>query len=369
MTIDVTTVAAEAIQNTATLVEMHQSQWRPSKTKPAVAQELQKQKGATGKSTTVRVNLANGFEAELRPITRILSRAYHTHMRMSVAWREGERMLPNVQLVDYLGEMQGYKTELDKAKAALEPKLPALIQNAIAKNAQLGDIADYPTPADIIAQFGFTFDFTPMPAASAFGSLPEGFGELFADKYNERVANNMAEGIQDLIDRIYAQTGQFNIQLNADKPKFYQSTIDNLAQLGTTLQSMNMTGDTTIEAIVKAVSMATSYSAEQLKANMNARTAAAASCAAMLGLVHAEVAEEPDSVSETPPEPDSEQPAESNGDLDSLLGPSEPETVVDVEEPVSTVETPEEQPAEPAPETPDQPTNGDDEVADLFSIF
>ena len=317
MDIDAKDIAIEAIQNTASTVDMTQSKWTYERVHQGITNEVKTTHGATGRAGKYRVNLANGFERDLQAMTRIMSRAYHTHLRMTMPWGEGQRLLPNTQLVPYLGAMQEYKDDLDKAKAELLPRLPQCIAKAIAANNGLCSTADYPSPQELIDSYRFTFDFTPLPDAGGFAGLPEGFETVFTDRYNQRVRDMLAGGIEDGCQRLLKLVIEFNAVLGKDKPKFFQSTIDNMRQLTATLRaSASIADDADLMALCDVSELVSQYDADQLRNNMNARVAAQASCEACITTLHAVLNLQ-----------DEEEPAHSEppatNELDVLLGPAE----------------------------------------------
>ena len=104
-------IVVDAIRNSCTLVTFGTHKWQPMKTDAKLAVEVKTGKSATGKAVSTKVNLANGFENLLSSVTRVMSRAYHAHIRMTVPWGEGQRLLPNLQLVEYMQEMQEHRAK------------------------------------------------------------------------------------------------------------------------------------------------------------------------------------------------------------------------------------------------------------------
>jgi hypothetical protein len=270
------------------VVTMNQHKWGTEKTDVQTTNEVKQQKNASGRAGKYKVNLANGFENELQTLTRPMSRAYHYYLRAAMPWKAGERALANTQLIEFLTEMQLHDKALKDAKLVLAPKLPALIQKAVALNGDLGDPADYPSPQSILDAYSFNFDFEPVPTADAFGNLPEGFEEKFADNYSNKVRRRLREGIEDTCLRVQKLVKDFRGVIARDKPKFFQSTLDNIEQLTQTLRNTNaVVGDGDINDLTAALALVTGYSAEQLRLNESARIAVSASCTASLAALAA----------------------------------------------------------------------------------
>ena len=387
--INTTDVAAETIQATATLVDMDQTKWTTEKVHSMITEEVRRQHGAAGRAGKYKVNLANGFEHVLQSMTRLMSRAYHTYLRMTLPWGEGQRLLSNTQLVPFLQEMQKHTDELNKAKASALPKITAGIAVAIQRNGGMCTAADYPSPQDIVDRFTFAFDFTPIPTAACFTGLPEGFTEVFEDRYNQRVGANLKQGIVNTAEKLHKLLQDFLAVSTAKNPKFHQSTLDNIEQFNDTLKCANLMQDTVLRELTDRVTQVTQYTTDQLKCSAALLAGAEADTRAAIKLVQkiADISEPvvvaPTTTLEVPAvsavtldNETKDDPSYELGSLDDLLGlgwddePTDPEqgapTVQESEpahETVSTVETPE--PAEPAQDVTYEDV--EDDIASLFN--
>jgi len=272
MEINASEVMADAIQNTQSIANFTQHKWGHEMASREVSKEVKDSKGGQGNTGKYKVNLANGFEHELRTLTRPISRAYHDHLRMTIQWRDG-RMLTNTRLIDYMATMTAHEADLNTAKAALEPKLPALIQHAIVRNAGMCDNSDYPTPAELLSKYSFEWDdFEPLATADCFGQLPDGLEERFSDTFNQKVRDRMHAGVLDVCKRIHKLTSEFSVVLEREKPKFFQGTLDNIAQLTGTLGLLNdLVNSADITQLCTALQGATGYSAEDLRLHEQVR--------------------------------------------------------------------------------------------------
>jgi hypothetical protein len=309
------------MQDTGSIASMNQHKWGTEKTDVATTAEVKNNKHAQGKPGKYKVNLANGFERELQTVTRPMSRAYHYYLRAGMAWKDGERLISNTALVEFLGEMQEHLTAMNEAKAALLPKLPALITKAVQLNADLGNAADYPAPADILACYYFDFDFEPIASTDAFGSLPDGFKDKFSDNYSNKLQRRIKDGTDDIASRLAKLITDFVGVLGREKPKFFQSTLDNITQLTATLRGANLLArDAALVQVCTALDMVVQYTADQLRDNMSARIAVQASCNACVVALSSVLGSAVEAAPSAQAEPT---------ELDTLLGPAE-ETPTDL---------------------------------------
>jgi hypothetical protein len=353
-------MVVDAIRNSATRVAFTTHKWNPMKTNTALAVEVKGIKSAKGRAVQAKVNLANGFENLLSQVTRVMSRAYHAHIRMTVPWGEGDRLLPNLQLIEYMTEMQGHRTALDAAKISVKLKLPAAIAQAIINNGDLGLASDYPSVDVIVDTFDYEWEFEPISDTAGFAGLPEGFRERFEMNYQGRVTRLLDTGVDDCKVRLATLLTAWYETLTKDKPKFFQGTIDNLVQLGKTLHSMNIGKDPDLTTVCGHIADLAEYSAENLRDNMSLRLATAATVKGLLMALCANIEEvEPDPFV---PTPSTEAPTGPSPELrqvvEAMTEPTPPVEVTPAPE-VSTVET-EDTPVD------DDPNGIADILANLF---
>jgi len=374
MDIDVKQIATEAVQNAATLVNFDKHAWSAEKINRQVSEDVKRQHNARGRAGTYKVNLANGqLGTELRALTRIQSRAYHTHLRMTAPWGNSDyRVLPNVNLIDYMRQMAAFVDELNDAKATLQHKLPALIQQAIANNSGLCSQADYPAPGALLDRFSITAEYEPVAPAEAFGSLPEGFAEVFETRYAERLRDKLGSAIRRKAEDLRELLQDFKGVLNAKNPKFYQSTLDKISDTAQALEAIDLTDDAGFAKAIRRARAITSHSAKQYANGQSLRIDALTNVDAALAAIGQPTTQtvESDSTPEPTPEPVTPFPevAEDEptlGDLFPDFGTAEPEARFQ-----TTVDEPMPTPTPPADEPADD-DNGDDgldpDIAELFN--
>lgn len=381
MDIDVKEIATEAVQNAATLVNFDKHAWSGEKINQQVSEDVKRQHNARGRAGTYKVNLANGqLGTELRALTRIQSRAYHTHLRMTAPWGNSDyRVLPNVNLLDYMRQMAAFVDELNDAKAALRPKLPALIQQAISNNNGLCSATDYPAPDDLLSRFSITAEYEPVAPAEAFGSLPEGFAEVFESRYAERIKSKLSGAIRRKSDELRSLVQDFNGVLNSANPKFYQSTLDKISETAQALRAIDLTNDERLAGACSHAEAIAAVSAKQYAGGEHARENARDYAKQCIAQLTPDQTVESDSTAPAEPEPqpivpvvEEQEDEPTLGEIFNNFGETEqaPKFQTTVDEPMPTAPQADEPADEPAPdEGPEDEDNGDldPEIADLFN--
>lgn len=297
--IDVNAVAVETIQDVSCLVTMAQHKWGAKVTDHAATRDLKEAKGASGDAGSFKKNLLNGSKAGMSKVTTAMSKAYRAHIMMTLPWgNSGQRIISNSMLLDYMKEMNVHQQALAEAKQEWLQTLPQEIANAIKLNGDMGRADEYPSPQQIVDCFAFEFEFSPVPDVRGFSGLPDGFRERFSDIYEQRAKDCAVLAQQDGVERLIGAVAAFADVLRKDKPRIYESTLDQLQVLHGVASSFNIHGDAHLRAALDRLQADfLCYNKDQLTGNAdNQRKALDAADAVLkqLGLAAAEpVAEVP----------------------------------------------------------------------------
>lgn len=247
--IDINAVAVETIQDVSCLVTMAQHKWGAKVTDHAATRDLKEAKGARGDAGSFKKNLLNGSKAGMSKVTTAMSKAYRSHIIMTLPWgNNGQRIISNAMLLEYMKEMNVHQQALAEAKQEWLETLPQEIANAIKLNGDMGRADEYPTPEQIVDCFAFEFDFSPVPDVRGFSGLPDGFRERFSDIYEQRAKDCAVLAQQDGVERLVGAVAAFADVLRRDKPRIYESTLDQLQVLHGVAASFNIHGDAQLRA-------------------------------------------------------------------------------------------------------------------------
>lgn len=247
--IDLDQIAVETIQDISCLVTMTQHKWGAKRTDYAATRDLKEAKRAHGDAGYFKKNLLNGSKAGMSKVTTAMSKAYRAHVAMTLPWGQGHaRIISNAMLLDYMKEMNVHQTELAEAKNEWLQTLPQEIANAIKLNGDMGRADEYPSPNEIVNCFWFEFDFSPVPDSRGFSGLPDGFRERFADIYEKRARNAAATAQHEGVERLVAAVASFADVLRSEKPRIYESTLDQLRVLHSVAAAFNISKDDKVTA-------------------------------------------------------------------------------------------------------------------------
>lgn len=312
--IDIDAVAVETIQDVSCLVTMTQHKWGAKVTDNAATRDLKAAKNASGDAGKFRKNLLNGSKAGMSKVTTAMSKAYRAHVTMTLPWgTNNARLISNSMLLEYMKEMNVHQQALAEAKTEWLQTLPKEIETAIQLNGDMGNAAEYPTPDQIVKCFSFEFDFSPVPDSRGFSGLPDGFRERFADIYETRAKGCAVFAQQDGVERLLGAVASFADVLRKDKPRIYESTIDQLRVLHGVATSFNITENAALTASLDRMQADfLCYTKDQLTANADNQRKALDAADSILKSLNLAV-QSPDVATATTEEPErSEGP--SNGE-------------------------------------------------------
>ena len=267
--IDIDGVAVETIQDVACRVEMTQHKWGAKATDHQATRDLKTAKNAQGDAGAFKKNLLNGSKAGMSKVTTVMSKAYRAHKIMTLPWgNTSARLISNSMLLDYMKEMNVHQTALKEAKDEWLISLPTEIGIAIKLNGDMGNAAEYPTPEQIVGQFGFEFDFSPVPDSRGFAGLPDGFRERFSDIYESRAKEFAVAAQSDGVERLVAAVASFADVLRSEKPRIFESSLDQLKVLHGVASSFNITNDVQVQgALDRLQADFLCYNKDQLTGN------------------------------------------------------------------------------------------------------
>ena len=267
--IDIDAIAVETIQDVSCLVTLTQHKWGAKVTDYTATSDLKIAKNASGDAGAFKKNLLNGSKAGMSQVTTAMSKAYRAHVTMTLPWgNSSSRLISNALLLDYMKEMNVHQQALKVAKGEWLQTLPQEIKNAIKLNGDMGNEAEYPTPESIVECFAFEFEFSPVPDSRGFAGLPGGFRERFSDIYEKRAKACALVAQSDGVERLIGAVASFADVLRKDKPRIYESTLDQLKVLHSVASSFNITGDSQLSsALDRLQADFLCYNKDQLTSN------------------------------------------------------------------------------------------------------
>jgi hypothetical protein len=249
---------ADAVRSTALLADLSISMWGAERTDRKIMDEAKAQHNAVGNVGRAIKNLLSGCDTQLKATRAAYTAARAAHYSLTLPWvsnphaerQTGPRLLPTMLFERYMKEMGKLRalalTERDK----FVHDYPDLMIQAQANLAGLANADDYPTPDEVRRAFRLSFDFAPIPAASAFANLPEAFIEKLSAGLlkKQEAAAQIAQA--EMWERVRHAIEPMIQRLSDPDARFKAGTIEGVRDLIGLLPGFNCAGDPRIATVV-----------------------------------------------------------------------------------------------------------------------
>jgi hypothetical protein len=172
----------------------------------------------------------------------------------------------------YLTQMSTLRREAHVQLDRFVDAYPDLVVRAQANLAGLAKPEDYPTAEQVRGLFKLTFDFSPIPAATAFTGLPDGMLERLGAQLRKRQEAAVAASQAAMWERVRESITHLVDRLTDPKTIFKANTVDGVRELIMLLPGFNCAGDDRVTTVVEDIkSMLYDVNAEKLRKNQNVR--------------------------------------------------------------------------------------------------
>jgi hypothetical protein len=238
------------LKDSAMLIALNISQWTARKHDRTATQEVDEAHGAKDAG---RYNKLLISKAALDPMSKIEGAARDYHYSMTLPWgNNGERILPASLFLDYTQKMNGFKAQFNAAVQVFVAQYPELVQAARVRLGTLYNPKDYPDVSSIAAKFDFAMPVTPIPDAADFRvALNSEYVEAIKRDLTDRHARQQQEAVKHVWVRVREVVGKIHETCSKEKPRIFDSMIDNARQLIEVLPALNLTNDPDLARIAQ----------------------------------------------------------------------------------------------------------------------
>lgn len=231
-----------ALHDQAMLANLSISQWDARKFDKKATQEVEAKHGALKAG---RFNKLLIDDSALEPISKLAGVMRRYHDKVTLPWGDnGDRLLPSRAYMDYVKAMRDFKQQFHKEVSILVNAYPGLVQSARMRLGTLYEPRDYPTPEEVRAKFNVDTTFMPVPSAKDFrvDVAAEDVEELRAG-IAKKIQERQAGAVEDALGRAKLFVTRVRDTLSTDKPRIFESLMDNLTELIHMLPAFNVMGD------------------------------------------------------------------------------------------------------------------------------
>tara|TARA_R110000764_G_scaffold40465_1_gene90382 strand:+ start:250 stop:1158 length:909 start_codon:yes stop_codon:yes gene_type:complete len=246
-------VVAPSLASSAMVVSLTRSVPDLMKNDPEAARALAILKKANPVSVGVKKSLISSVaHNDLRKFSRSI---YQYHIRATVPWGElGERLLPNVSLIDYQNQMKAYHVEFDAMKQQFLDDYP---RAAAAAQLELGELYDeslFPSVSELAPSIKFSVDYLPIsdPSSSNFYvQLGDQAAEEMRKQYGDVLDSRMDGVSQYIFEKLRVPLTNLVKRIDYDEvgkaTGFHDTIVDNVAEIVELMGKCNFNNDPKIE--------------------------------------------------------------------------------------------------------------------------
>jgi hypothetical protein len=277
----------------AFLVRLSVSIWTARKIDKNATREAKTRAGATEKAG-VKVYKSVIAADALDKIASIAGAARNEHRARTTPWSyDGPGAITAEGYPAYKAAMAGYEREFDLAVAHFYSVYAQERENAIGYLGNMFDPHDYPNTDQLHDKFSFHVSAEPMPAADNFQvrGLPVEVVEEIKKDIKDQNAKALDNANQSAWTRVIETVEKLKLRLeeysSGKVTKFYESWVDNVAELIKLIPSINVANDAELSRIGQKLAALTAYSVEDLKAEPGLRAEIIKQAGAVLAGINA----------------------------------------------------------------------------------
>jgi len=278
-------IARPDIAQHALLASTSVSVWTARKLDQKVTQETNARHGAA--SDAGRYNKALIAKKALVDINAAAAAIRSIHYTQTLPWTdEGLRALPIPGARKYSDDIKAAIQHFNTLADQFADAYPQYIDEARVTLGDMFNPADYPHPNDIRAKFAARFRIVPISTAE---HIPEGVDDSTAAELGEAIQAQHAQAMDlatvDIWKRAHEAVSAMAERLTAYEPGadgqrakgiFRDSLVTNVIELANAIPTLNIANNPHLNRIANDMAdLLTYYSAEQLRANSEARATVA----------------------------------------------------------------------------------------------
>lgn len=247
-------MSVTTISSSAMLVDLTIKIWTGYKMDKKVACEVDTINQTQTKAGNYNKKLLAG-DNSLQDIQKVVTMVRTYHNSVTIPWsNSGIRLLPTALFLEYkkeIARLEGIYQDI------VNQFLPAYAGKIELAKIALGDLFnrdDYPCKDEVKSKFHMSVKYMPIPESGDFrlDIGAQGLTEL-KRQYEDQYAQNMESAMTDVWDRLHASLEKLSyglrIKEDGSPGRVFQSVFDSATQLCSVLTSLNIAGDTKLEAM------------------------------------------------------------------------------------------------------------------------
>jgi hypothetical protein len=247
----------EALAGNYMLVDFHVRSYGATKTDRAAGDELIASKQAVSDSGKFLKKLLASADKELKAVQSSANNMRLYVYAKTLPWasssegtKRGPRLLPTLQAMDFLSELNKRKAAHDGNVMLLKAVWNQRVAEAIQNLGSLANPNDYPSEAEVPSLFSVATDIRPVPAMTDFSRLnvPAELVDALGQRNQQMAEQQYQVAMGDMQKRLVKELERMATQLGkhgaGEKTRLFETLTTNLQGVVDLARSMNMTNNT-----------------------------------------------------------------------------------------------------------------------------
>lgn len=237
----------------AMLVSLNISQWTARKFDKKTSEQINNAKGA--KDDAGRYNKHLLGHDVLGDIASVVGAARQYLYDKTLPWGDnGQRLLPAALFMDFTSDMRNFRAEFERRVKDFIKEYPNHKAAARLRLGALYDPTDYPDDSEIAFKFSFAVNIDPVPSANDFRvDLSREHLDYIRREIEERERERQTEALKHVWSRVRDVVERIHVRMSADKPRIFDSMIDDARELISVLPALNITNDPALNKIAQEI--------------------------------------------------------------------------------------------------------------------
>lgn len=247
--------------------------WQARKYDRKVSLEVAEKHAATQDAGRFNKHLLPGGAASYEAVHKKGRELRAFYYENTLPWsKDGQRILPTANYEKFSEGVRALRREYETLAREFAREYPILKEDAKLLLNGMFQNSDYPDPSEMMVKFSVEIETLPLPAASDFRvDLGKDEIERIQKELQSRLEKEFANANKDLWTRLQNAVSNIVERLSFPDSKFHDTLISNLQDLVNLIPSLNVTGDSNLEAVRKRCEVLTAQSPAALRTDIEVR--------------------------------------------------------------------------------------------------
>ena len=252
-----TNISIPSFREKAITVRLRRAMYIPTKYDSAATAAAESSFGAGNVGRYTKRLLKNC--TQLKDVQKAFQDVYTYVIDHTLPWMdEGVRVLPNASYVDFAQEVGEFRR---KALSKVE-KLGAVWDSAVlADKARLGSMwnpMDYPTKEEMLAKWGISVVFSPIPASEDFRiDMDEADRKALDDAIHEVEQSSTGYLLKEMLKPVAAMAAKLSVPIGDEGSIFRDSLMGNLKDVANRAKKLNLNHDARVDEVIADIEKVT----------------------------------------------------------------------------------------------------------------